>query len=218
MDSPGRPHRLWRAAGQGAGRRVAAALLSAALVIAGPSSRGQGVVATPAASLEVVHDSGRGVPLAPYLSAITSSDPAARGSVMPGLRFPISTKLSTGVLPQERRVFDATWQVQPIFIVGADVRSMRWLAFNRDRLLREHAWGVVVQARTEAEFRAIQAVAPQLAYAPSMGSWMDDQLLASGVVYPVFIDAAGNARQILIGSGESSGLEGRTEQPPEVRP
>lgn len=185
-------------------RGIAAAAACVVLGAAGLPAWSQGGVPTLAAPLEVVHDSGRGVPLAPYLSTITSADPKARGSVMPGLRFPITTTLAVGVLSAERRVFDRAWQVQPIFLIGADPRSLRWLAFNRTRLVQARAWGVVVQARDEAEFRAIQAVAPELTYAPSVGTWLDAQLQAQGIVYPVLIDEAGTVRQILIGMEEGA--------------
>lgn len=158
------------------------------------------------ADLEVIYDSGHGVPASPYLaylvSVVSAADAADTGeNVMPGLRFPISTRLRADVLPAEKEgapVLDAQWQAQPVFLVGADARSLGWLAFNRWRLLRAAAWGLVVQADDALAFRAVQSIAPDLKFAPLSGDWLDSRLIAAGVaVYPILIDTDGIARQAL---------------------
>ena len=150
------------------------------------------------AELDVIYDSGRAVPASPYLSYLVSDPYASSGDVMQGLAFPIQSRLTPGLLDHERQVFDPQWLVQPVFLAGADPQTLRWLAFNRWRLVRVSAWGLVVQAQDAGQFRAIQSIAPDLKFAPSSGSWLDDHLLDQGVaVYPLLIDTDGIARQIL---------------------
>lgn len=149
--------------------------------------------------LEVLNAQGTGIPLAPYLSELVSGDARARGSVMPRLVFPIRTLLRSGYLEGEGvPALNARWLVQPMFLVGADARSLAWLDFNRHRLAEMRATGIVVQAADAAAFRSVQAVAPALSYAPASGDWLDRQLLRAGVtVFPVLIDSQGKAWQRL---------------------
>jgi len=170
-----------------------------------PAQEPPGLVGGKPVQMDVLHDSGKSIPLAPYLTYLVSSDPKAVGSVMPNLRFPIGSRLKPGVLDHERKVFDAQWLVQPIFLVGADRASIQWLVHNRERLAAIKAWGLVMQAATQEQFRSIQAAAPELRFAPSIGAsapggaaWLDERLASLGIrVYPVLIDTAGTARQIL---------------------
>jgi integrating conjugative element protein (TIGR03765 family) len=153
--------------------------------------------------LQVIYDSGQSVPASPYLGYLIGQPDAAHDGhagdeVMQGLRFPIVSRLKPGLLDRERKVFDARWLTQPVFIVGADARSLRWLRANRTRLNAISAWGLVAQAASNGDFRGIQAIAPELRYAPSVGHWLDDHLMAAGVaVYPLLIDTGGVARQRL---------------------
>lgn len=153
------------------------------------------------ADLDMIYDSGRAVPASPYLSYLVSADPYASGQVMPvqdgHLTFPITSRLAPGLLERERQAFDAAWLAQPMFLAGADPRSLRWLTFNRFRLMRIGAWGLVPQARSANDFKAIESIAPELPFAPA-GDWLEGHLLAQGVtVYPLLIDTDGVARQSL---------------------
>ena len=86
--------------------------------------------------LQVLHDSGRSVPFAPYVAQLVgdADDPG----VLDGLRFPFGARiLRNGVLAQEgKQVFDSAWMTQPVFVLAADELSMRWLAFNKDQLVQ----------------------------------------------------------------------------------
>lgn len=150
------------------------------------------------AHMQVIYDSGRAIPAAPYLPYPGSNDPDSKDGAMAGLRFPIRTRLHCGVLPRARQVFDAQWLTQPVFLVGADADSLRWLQFNRPRLLRTRAYGLVVQARDSEDFQAIQSAVPDSKLGPSPSAWLDQHLIAAGVaVYPLLIGLDGIARQIV---------------------
>lgn len=156
-------------------------------------------------ALEVIHDSGRSVPLAPYVAQLVgdADDPG----VLDGLRFPFRTRLRAGVLRQDGvQVFDGRWLTQPVFVVAADDLSMRWLTFNHDKLVQLNAVGIVVQAGSPAAFKMLQRLAKPLRLAPETGSYLTEQLAGAGAgVYPVLVHSNGRAYQILsqtmIGAG-----------------
>jgi integrating conjugative element protein (TIGR03765 family) len=173
----------------------------------------------------VIYDSDHTVPAAHYMAALVSDPYAANtDGVMPGLQFPITTRLQPGLLDQERLVFDPQWLAQPVFLAGADARSLHWLTFNRLRLWRAGAWGLVVQATDAGQFRAIQSVAPELKFAPATGDWLGLTLIGKGVsVYPLLIGLDGVARQILADdtdgpSGVAFNAQVRPRHLPEVLP
>lgn len=147
---------------------------------------------------EVIHDSGRSVPLAPYVAQLVgdADDPG----VLDGMRFPFGAgRLRSGVLAQEGvQVFDPTWLTQPMFVLAADELSMRWLAFNHDKLVQLQAVGIVVQAGSPVAFKALQRMAAPLRLAPETGSWLSQRLVQAGAgVYPVLVHSTGKAHQIL---------------------
>ena len=172
-------------------------ILFAAAAFAGP------VIAQPGLPLEqppvVIHDSGRSVPLAPYVAQLVGS--ADDPGVLEGLRFPFGARLlRSGVLPQEGvQVFNSHWMTQPIFVLAADDLSLRWLAFNHDKLVQMQAVGIVVQAGSPMAFKALQRMAAPLRLAPETGTWLSQRLADVGAgVYPVLVHSTGKAHQILL--------------------
>ncbi len=149
-------------------------------------------------ALEMLYDSGKAVPMAPYLNYLVAG--VDQSGVMADLRFPLRSRLRPGVLDAPgRRVFDSQWLVQPMFLIGSDQGSMGWLKLNHERLQAMHAWGVVVDAPNETAFKILQRAADGISLAPAQGPWLDAQLLQAGVsVYPVLIQNDGTARQILV--------------------
>ncbi|WP_254303013.1 DUF2859 domain-containing protein [Comamonas thiooxydans] len=94
----------------------------------------------------MIHDSGKSVPLAPYVAQIVGGTDEA--NVLDGLRFPFRSQLRGGVLKQDGvQVFNGQWLTQPMFVIGADDASLRWVAFNHKKLIQLNAVGIVVQAR-----------------------------------------------------------------------
>ncbi|ATH15467.1 integrating conjugative element protein [Delftia acidovorans] len=165
-------------------------------VAAAPAVAGQPLPETQ--KLQVLHDSGRSVPFAPYVAQLVgdADDPG----VLDGLRFPFGARLlRTGVLAQEGlKVFDGVWMTQPMFVLAADELSMRWLSFNKDKLVQLQAVGIVVQAGSPLAFKSLQRLAMPLRLAPETGSWLSEQLVATGAnAYPVLVHSNGRAYQIL---------------------
>ncbi len=174
-------------------------LLALAVSVLAAPVHAQATVAEPGARLEMLYDSGASVPLAPYLADLVST--GSQQAVMQDLAFPIRSALQPGVLAAEGiPVFDPKWLVQPMFIVAADARSMRWLEYNQPRLAQLHAVGLVVQADTPAEFKVVQRVAQGLPVAPVTGEWLAERLQAAGAgVYPVLVQPDGRVYQALRG-------------------
>lgn len=153
----------------------------------------------PDVSLQIIHDSGRSVPMAPYLAQLAgdADDPGA----LSGVPFPFATRrLRGGVLPVEGMpVFQPEWLTEAVFVVAADDVSFRWLAFNHARLVQLQAVGVVVQAGTAAAYQLMQRLARPMRLAPDSGEWMAERLAAAGAgVYPVLVQTDGRAYQILV--------------------
>ena len=165
------------------------------------------------ANLEVIYDSGRGVPASIYLSYLVRMDPQPGEEVLPGLSFPIESRLAPGNLRKPLRVFDPLWLAQPIFVIGDEKKSLDWLERNYGRLMRADAWGAVVQARGPQSFQAFKAVAPGLQYAPA-GDWLSDQLWQAGLdVFPCFIGLNGLAIQEMTDAEFGPANPTREQQP-----
>ena len=98
--------------------------------------------------------------------------------------FPVHTpELTPG--PVAVRSIQLAHLPRPIFLIGNDSRSLNWLVQYRDPLLAAHAFGLVVEVATEAEFREIQSLASGLDLTPVAGSMIAKQWKLSH--YPVLI-------------------------------
>lgn len=149
------------------------------------------------AQLVVLHDSGKAVPLEPYISYMLAG--TDQPGVLAGLRFPLRSGLSRGLLQRDGiRAFDARWLTQSVFVMGTDPHSLNWLEFNQTRLQQLRAWGLVVASGSEHEFKRAQEIAGPIPLAPAISPWMEAQLRRAGVgVYPVLIHANGTVHQRL---------------------
>ncbi|WIY36607.1 integrating conjugative element protein [Paracidovorax citrulli] len=166
-------------------------------------------------ALQIIHDSGRGVPMAPYLAQLAgdADDPGA----LSGVPYPFVTRrLRGGVLQVEGTpVFQPEWLTEAVFVVAADDVSLRWLAFNHARLVQMQAVGVVVQAGTAAAYQMMQRLARPMRLAPDSGEWVSERLAAAGAgVYPVLVQTDGRAYQILTqDTGPAASERSSLEQP-----
>ncbi len=130
-----------------------------------------------AAALEVIRDAG-GEPIGPYLMRLAPRQPQAISTVgMPAAwpdrsyslnqYLPIrSPSLSSGTVEARHR---PTRLLQPVFLVGADPRSLAWLEANRERLKQMRAIGMLVQAESEAPLTQAIAAAQGLPLIPASG-------------------------------------------------
>ncbi len=74
---------------------------------------------------------------------------------------------------------------QPLFIVGYDALSFRWLKTFQATLLQHQAVGLVVNVDTAQQFEAIQAAVPGLEMYPGSGSQLAQEIDLHH--YPVLI-------------------------------
>lgn len=146
---------------------------------------------------QVLYDSGRSVPISAHIAQLVAGD--EESNVLEGLSFPFRTRLTTKVLKREGvQVFDAAWLTQPLAVVAADELSMRWLAFNHDKLRKLGAVIVVVQAKDAQAFKLLQQFVKPMGVAPELSPWMASRLQAAGAgVYPVLVHTDGRAYQVM---------------------
>ena len=148
------------------------------------------------AALTVIYDNGNTRPLAPYLESIqapvsseapTLSDVPPLGAADPEQWLPIR---SPGLTPGrvERRAVHRPF-ARPFFLIGSDAFSRQWLATHRDRLAEIGAVGMLVQAETVDDLRAIAALAKGLPILPTSASDIAEALALSH--YPVLITRDG---------------------------
>ncbi len=75
----------------------------------------------------------------------------------------------------------------PIFIVGYDMISLRWLQEHKEKLKQNHAIGIVVNVQTEQQVNQLQQVAGGIQITPVSGTKVAKQL--SLAHYPVLISS-----------------------------
>jgi len=150
-----------------------------------------------AAELTVIYDSGDTRSLAPYLKVFEthgieparapSPKPPALGAADLAQLLPIrSPGLTPG--PVERQAMSRPF-TRPFFLIGSDPLSRDWLATHRDRLAEIGAVGMLVQAETVDDLRAIAELADGLPILPASAS---DIARALGLShYPVLITRSG---------------------------
>ena len=157
------------------------------------------------APAEAVYDSGRSVPIQPYLAVPGSSPDASSGEsgaegpggARPAV-FPVTSSLKRGVLPHEVSVFDRSLLTQALVVTGTDRHSMAWLLLHRGRLAAMDAKVVVVQAHAPQHLALARSMLPGLPMVLRTSGWIEDRLRAAGAgVYPLLIGTDGMARQIL---------------------
>ena len=158
---------------------------------------------TPASTeleLEVVVDTGKGVPAAPYFAHLISGESNSPEQLQ-GVRFPIVSPLRNAVLRRDQAaVFSPGWMATPIFLLGTDTHSAQWLELNHERLVLQGAMGVVIDAPNVEAYKRLQARADayNLLLAPMQGTWLQERLLQAQVnAYPVLIQSDGRAVQRL---------------------
>lgn len=78
---------------------------------------------------------------------------------------------------------------RPVFLVGSDRRSLAWLQQHKDQLRELGAVGLLVQAETTADLRAIARIADGLQIAPASGTSIAKAVGVSH--YPVLIGPTG---------------------------
>lgn len=79
--------------------------------------------------------------------------------------------------------------MRPVFLIGDDPASHRWLAGNKEALAQMGATGVLVQVENRARFEAVAAIAPDLPIFAASGEPFAEEL---GIdAYPVLVNTDG---------------------------
>ncbi|AHG19471.1 hypothetical protein Z042_07450 [Chania multitudinisentens RB-25] len=145
------------------------------------------------AGLTVIADLG-GVSMAPYFESLAVPEgnsppslaaPSLSGPVTPESMLPVRSRVLTPGAVNAHNV-DLPGMA-PLFLIGDDELSHRWLAARLSVLQQLGATGLVVNVDSVAAWRALQARAPGLTLSPVSG---DDLARRLGLAhYPVLITA-----------------------------
>lgn len=133
------------------------------------------------AAPEVIYDSGQTQPLAPYLESFRGEasppdrrpTPSGQAGLTVEELLPIETPGMTPGPVQPRAIQpadelpQAATGARPLFLIGVDPLSRRWLVDHRQRLESINAVGMLVQAETVADLQAIARLAPALRIMPA---------------------------------------------------
>lgn len=152
------------------------------------------------AALPVIYDSGATSPLTPYLDVFDElpgddlSDAAPideTDRVDPSRWLPIRTpELTPGSVTARPLVLpEGVVLPRPLFLIGSDLRSQRWLETHRADLAAIGAIGMLVNAESVAELEAIAVIARGLEILPASASDIAEVL---GIAHiPVLISRDG---------------------------
>lgn len=129
------------------------------------------------AELVVIYDSGNTRPIAEFVGPIYKSAPidtlnekigSLLGAADPSTLVPIrSPGLTPGAIKsrEHKQAFP-----QAFFLIGADERSLQWLANHRSYLIEEGAVGLLVQADSVQDLETVAGIANGLAITPASGT------------------------------------------------
>jgi integrating conjugative element protein (TIGR03765 family) len=164
---------------------------AAALALAGA---GAGMAA---AGPRVLTDTGRTVSSVQYLvHALDSSDSDTETALV---SFPVRIAgMSPGVLANIDHALDLPpWLTRPVFLVGSDPASLRWLAEHHAALRRLDAAGIVIAVEHVSAFKAMRR-ATSLPLVPHPAPHLVQLLQAQGIHhYPLLLMESGDVRQDL---------------------
>lgn len=157
------------------------------------------------AQLTVIYDSGHTESIAPYLKTLlpvesppptagttnltsdsTLLGPAAISNLLP-IRSPglAPGALSPHTVSDDTLTRLALGNAPPLFLIGSDALSLHWLESRRAELQRLGAVGMLIQAETEADVRAVAQAAQGLPI--TLGSASDIARTLGISRYPVLI-------------------------------
>ena len=160
-------------------------------------------VSTPSAAQEsvrprVLFDSGQTKPMAPFYARVKAKmakPPRVSNAIAAhGLRLPITSDLLTPGRVESRPLVKINANIpraamRPLFLFGADARSLAWVRQNRERFKALHAVGMLIAARTDSDVVAAQQAVGDL---PLFGGSANDIAEALKLEhYPVLITPDG---------------------------
>jgi integrating conjugative element protein (TIGR03765 family) len=128
------------------------------------------------AAPNVIYDSGKTQSLMGYLVNIEPEHPRKTipSKALPSVYPVITSTLSPGIVTP--RAIKRPQLQQPLFIVGYDSLSFRWLKTFSATLQRHQAVGLVVNVESVQQFEAIKALAPGLELYPGPGAQLAQEI------------------------------------------
>lgn len=164
------------------------------LFLLGLGCLGVSLISTSYAELRVISDLGGESAVRFYepIQPVHTSDAPAHHNAVPATlseenMLPVvSHKFSVGNV--QPRALDLPGAA-PMFLLGADDVSRRWLAQNKDKLASIHAIGLVINVQTLDELKSLRLIAPELELLPAPADTLSDRLGLHH--YPVIISAEG---------------------------
>ena len=148
-----------------------------------------------------IADHGGGVSPAKYFERITMDEPAQNSPIGEPLnreqvaqyalknRLPIQSKLLTPGWVQSHQWKRQAFMTAAIALVGYDKASIQWLKMKKKRLEKQGAMIMVVNVKTELQFKKIQAFLPDNQVLAMSGDDVARQLKIKH--YPVLITSKG---------------------------
>ena len=122
--------------------------------------------------------------LAALLAAAPSADaaqPTEIASLAAAMPFPVrSANLHPG--DEEGVQYHVPGLERPLFLVGDEPTSRRWLRRHRKKLHAMNALGLLIAVESRARFRQLQAIAPELHLVPVSADALAEQFFISS--YP----------------------------------
>lgn len=156
-------------------------------------------VLTPVVAREpliVIYDSGNTKPIAPYLLKSVVRDPARsqqnREKIKQGKMLPYSLPITTPSMRPGKVVATpkALQHLQrPLFLVGSDAESKRWLADRHEQLRRIGAVGLLIEANDRKDVDAVLAIADGLQVIPASAESFARRLGLT--YYPILLSKEG---------------------------
>ncbi len=146
----------------------------------------------------VLHDTGRTIPIDPYMAPFkpkpqaAGQRPPAPALSLESYGLPIKTpSMAPGrVHPRTLPALQGKMAgAQPLFLLGADRWSLEWLQQNQARLTELHAVGMVVSVASAYELSILRQAAGPLQLMPASGEAIARELGLTH--YPVLISPPG---------------------------
>ena len=131
----------------------------------------------------IIHDAGRTVSADKYLNELRSEPtPKAKPSITK-LATPSTPEMSLGRV--SKRNVSLPYLPSPMFLIGADNTSLKWLSRHKPALIKAGAVGLIVNAKSPQELQKAMRVAKGLQVSPASGSDLAKQFKLQH--YPVLI-------------------------------
>jgi integrating conjugative element protein (TIGR03765 family) len=132
----------------------------------------------------VIYDSGQTQPLAPYYESLrgeatapeTGQEPSGKSGLTAEDLLPIETPemtpgpVTSRALNRPGALSGSAVGARPLFLIGTDPLSRRWLVQHRKRLKEIGAVGLLVAAETTEDLEAIARIGEGLPIMPASGS------------------------------------------------